>query len=55
MIVFFVFFMVCTYCTVCSKHYTGTFVYLIYTVDFDDDYLWIYRVSEAPEENVGRV
>lgn len=32
-----------------------TFVYLIYTVDFDDDYLWIYGVSEAPEENVGRV
>ncbi len=41
--------------------YTGTLVYLIYTSDSDIydndnyDYLWIYRVSEVPEENVGRV
>lgn len=37
-----------------------TLVYLIYTVDFDNDndnydYLGIYRVSEVPEENVGWV
>ncbi len=41
--------------------YTGTLVYLIYTSDSDIydndnyDYLWIYRVSEVPEENVRRV
>lgn len=45
--------------------YTGSLVYLIYTGDSDNyndnydndsyDYLWIYRVSEVPEENVGWV